>query len=46
MGKKSEYDEHRSNVNDWKKGVSGVSGVGILKKWVASKSENYGHRRL
>jgi hypothetical protein len=28
MGKKTEYAEHRSNVNDWKKGVSGMSGVG------------------
>jgi hypothetical protein len=28
MGKKSEYDEHRPSVNEWKNGVSGVSGVG------------------
>jgi hypothetical protein len=27
MRKKSEYDKLRSNVNDWKKGVSVVSGV-------------------
>ena len=41
MGKKCGYDEHMSNVIDWKK----VSAVGeIKKKRVAAKSENYNHR--
>jgi hypothetical protein len=31
VGEKTEYDEHRPNVNEWKKGVSGVSVVGNRK---------------
>jgi hypothetical protein len=31
VGEKTEYDEHRPNVNEWKKGFSGVSGVGNRK---------------
>jgi hypothetical protein len=41
--KKFGYDEHMSNVIDGKKRCQWC---GKLKKWVAAKSENYGHRRL
>jgi len=42
-GKKFGYDQHSSNVIEWKKRCQRC---GKLKKWVAAKSEDYGHRRL
>jgi len=42
-GKKFGYDQHSSNIIDWKKRCQRC---GKLKRWVAAKSKDYGHRRL
>jgi len=44
VGEKTEYDEHRSNVNEWKKGVSGVGNrkSGLLPSLKITITDDYG----
>jgi len=44
VGEKTEYDEHRSNVNEWKKGVSGVGNrkSGLLPSLKITVTDDYG----
>jgi len=42
-GKKFGYDQHSSNIIDWKKRCERC---GKLKKWVEAKPEKYGQRRI
>jgi len=44
VGEKTEYDEHRPNVNEWKKGVSGVGNrkSGLLPSLKITITDDYG----